>query len=167
MRGRLLLLATGCWLAHALLAIGLCAPCMTVTPRMEPHTGLAHWLGLLDGPRTYSVLGGIGDLLRHGNAPIGAVLLVFSVLFPIAKLVAVRAALRDARRGSSRPAGGFAAHLGKFSMVDVFVIALVVLASRSWPGGTEVELRYGAWAFAAAALLPIPIALALGHAARS
>ena len=164
MRAPVSLLASGCWLAHALLAVGLCGPCMTVTPRMEPHTGLARWLGLLDGPRTYSVLGGIGDLVRHGNAAIGAVLLVFSVLFPIAKLVAVRAALSDVRRGLPRRRGGFAAHLGKFSMVDVFVIALIILASRSWPGGTEVELRYGAWAFASAALLPIPIALKLQRA---
>ena len=47
--------------------------------------------------------------------------------------------------------------VGKYSMVDVFVVALLVVAAQTLPGGTTIELRWGAYAFAAAALLAIPV----------
>lgn len=147
------------WVCHVLLGIGLFAPCMTVTPRMGTIEGLGRWLGLVDEPRTYSVATGVLQLLRGGNVAIGLVLLFFSVLFPVTKLVVLRAALADARRG--HPAGRaheIAARYGRYSMADVFVLALMVVASKSFPGGTTVDVRWGAFAFAAAALLSMAIA---------
>jgi hypothetical protein len=47
-------------------------------------------------------------------------------------------------------------------MVDVFFIALLVLASQTLPGGTSVEIRWGAYAFAAAALVALPVAVDIG-----
>jgi uncharacterized paraquat-inducible protein A len=99
---------------------------------------------------------------------IGIVLLVFSVLFPIAKLVILRAAIADARRG--QPAGRaheLAARFGRFSMADVLVLALVVVVSKSFPGGTTVDVRWGAYAFAAAALLCLVLAAAVSAPSRS
>lgn len=147
------------WAGHALLALGLVAPCMTITPHAEPHEGLARWLGLMKEPKTYSILGGIGKLLGGGNVAVGIALLAFSVLVPVAKLVVVRAALDDARKG--RPAARavrVAAAIGKYSMVDVFVVALLVVAAQTLPGGTTIELRWGAYAFAGAALVSLPVA---------
>jgi hypothetical protein len=147
------------WCSHVLLGIGLLAPCMTVIPRMDPLHGLGRWLGLVDEPRSYSIATGVLQLVRGGNVAIGVVLLVFSVLFPIAKLVVFRVALADARRG--RPAGrarDVAARYGRYSMADVFVVALTVIVSKSFPGGTTVDVRWGAFAFAAAALLSMAVA---------
>ena len=141
-------------LSHVLLGLGLAAPCMTVTPQLGEHTGIAKWLGLLEEPRTYSLLEGIRDLLVGGSPAIGVVLLIFSVLFPIAKLIALRHALHVAARdGGSR--AGWVDAIGKYSMVDVFVIALIVVVSKSFPGGTEVAVRWGVFPFAAAALLSV------------
>ncbi|MDH3592956.1 MAG: paraquat-inducible protein A [Planctomycetota bacterium] len=152
------------WIGHVLVGVGLAAPCMTVTPRLGEQTGFGRWLGLVDEPRTYSILSGIGELLAGAAPVIGAVLLVFSVLFPIAKLVAVRAALGNLRRG--RPARTAAVQtLGKYSMVDVVVIALIVVASKSFPGGTEVNIRWGVYPFAAAALLSVFTSHRLARAA--
>ena len=138
------------WTGHVLLGLGLFGPCMTVTPRMEPVQGLANWLGLVGGPKTYSIVSGVRALLNGGNVGIGLVLLFFSVLFPVAKLVALRVCIADARLGRSH---ALAARFGKYSMVDVFVIALLVVTSKSYPGGTTVEIEWGIFAFAAAALL--------------
>ncbi|MFQ5844487.1 MAG: paraquat-inducible protein A [Planctomycetota bacterium] len=149
------------WTGHGLLALGLVAPCMTVTPRMGPQTGVAKWLGLVGDPETYSILSGVVEFLQ-GNVPIGALLLVFSVLFPVTKLIVFRMAIADARSGNPiAPALRVVTTLGKFSMVDVFVIALLVVASRSFPGGTSVDLLWGAYAFAAAALLSIVVGIGL------
>ena len=164
MRRRIRALGLTNWVAHAVLGIGLCAPCMTVTPRMGRVEGLARWLGLLDEPRRYSILTGILDLLRGGALAIGAVLLVFSVLFPVAKLIVLRVCLAELSRGGRPgPAHAFATRLSKFSMVDVFVIALLVVASRSFPGGTSVDLEWGTYAFAAAALASVAVALGVAR----
>ena len=138
------------WAGHLLLGVGLCAPCMTITPRMEPHTGLARWLGLVKEPETYAIVKGIARLLEAGNLLLGIVLLTFSCLFPVVKLILLR--------GAIGAAGHAAVHrFGKYSMVDVFVIALLVVASKSFPGGTTVEVRWGVFVFAAAALLPMAV----------
>jgi paraquat-inducible protein A len=142
------------WTAHILLGVGLAAPCMTIVPRLGSHTALGEWLGLLDEPRTYSILSGIADLLAGRGVWIGLLLLVFSVLFPVAKLVALRMAVAD--RHAGRPLNrlhGALAGLGRYSMADVFVVALLVVASKTYPGGTEVVVRWGLYPFAASALL--------------
>jgi paraquat-inducible protein A len=146
------------WAAHVLLGIGLCAPCMTVTPRAGPLEGLGRWLGLLQEPKTYSVVTGVLRLLTGGNVAVGILLLVFSVLFPVAKLVVLRAAEQGR-------AHDIAARFGRYSMADVFVLALMVVVSKSFPGGTTVEVRWGAFAFAAAALLCLVLASAISRRA--
>lgn len=148
------------WAAHILLGVGLFAPCMTVTPRAGPLEGLGRWLGLVDEPRTYSVATGVLQLLRGGNVAIGLVLLLFSVLFPLAKLVILRAAAQGR-------AHDLVARFGRYSMADVFVLALMVVVSKSFPGGTTVEVRWGAFAFAAAALLCLVLAARLSAPSRS
>ena len=89
------------WLCHAALAVGLVAPCMTFVTRMGDVTDLAREAGLLPGPESYSVLSGILALLQGGSVPVGLLLLVFSVLFPVTKLVVVRLTLRVARGGAA------------------------------------------------------------------
>jgi len=142
------------WTAHALLGVGLFAPCMTVTPRMGEYTGLGRWLGVVGDARTYSVFGGVRALLE-GSAPLlGAVLFLFSIVFPLSKLILLRAGLARPDAGHTR----YVAALSKYSMVDVFVIALLIIASKSYPGGTTVDVHYGAFCFGAAALITIPVA---------
>lgn len=148
------------WAGHVLLGLGLFGPCMTVTPRIESLQGLGKWLGLVGEPETYSIVSGVLALLRGGNVWIGVVLLLFSILFPVAKLVALRVCMADARSGRSH---ALAARFGKYSMVDVFVVALLVVTSKSYPGGTTVEIEWGIFAFAAAALLSMLVATAVGR----
>lgn len=155
------------WICHGVLALGLTAPCMTVVSRMGGATGLAERVGLLPPPRTYSILSGIGALFEHGDAALGMLLGLFSVVFPVAKLVIARLALgRLAAGGPPGRLAGAAAAAGKYSMADVFVIALVVTASKTFPGGSRVELEWGTFCFAAAALLSMIVSTAVSRAAR-
>ncbi len=152
------------WAAHLLLGVGLFAPLMTVTPQAGPLGELARWLGLMGEPKTYSVVTGVLRLLGGGNVAIGLVLLLFSVLFPMAKLVLLRTALADAAKGRTHD---LAARFGRYSMADVFVLALVVVVSKSFPGGTTVDVRWGAYAFAAAAFLCMLLAARVSAPSRS
>lgn len=137
-----------------MLGVGLVEPCMTFVSRMGGSTDVARAAGLIPEPATYSVLSGILALFEDGDVGIGCVLLAFSVLFPAAKLIAVRLALQGAtRRAVSPHLLKAVAALSKYSMVDVFVIALLVVASKTMPGGSRIELEWGLFAFGAAALL--------------
>ena len=129
---------------------------MTVTPQMGEYTGLGKWLGMVEAPKTYSIVSGVAALFEN-NPALGAVVFLFSILFPLAKLILLRAALKKPRPHRARLVAG----LSKYSMVDVFVIALLIVASKSLPGGTTIAVRWGAFAFGAAALMTIPVALGL------
>lgn len=150
------------WLCHGVLAVGLVAPTMTFVSRMGEATDVARAAGLIPDPKTYSVLSGILALFEDGDVGIGCALLAFSVLFPVAKLIAVRLTLQGATRRAVPPRVLKAvAVLSKYSMVDVFVIALLVVASKTMPGGSRIELEWGLFAFGAAALLSMGLTSAV------
>ena len=81
--------------------------------------------------RDYSVLGGIVELVRDGNILLGAIVLGFSVVFPVAKLLVLCATFfGDYRRAERRRLVRRLALLGKWSMLDVFVILILLGAVR-------------------------------------
>ena len=146
-----------------LLGVGLAGPCMAVEPAFGKMEG---WVRLLKPdlarPTRYSVFGGIVTLIQNGNLALGVLLLAFSVVFPTVKLgvmAGATAALADGR--SSGALMGLAHHAGKFSMLDVFVVGLLVLAIKGLPGGSKVTLGWGVAAFAGSVVLSILASLGL------
>ena len=140
-----------------LLGAGLAGPCMTIEPAFGSFDG---WIRLLKPdlarPTHYSVVGGIKALIDHGHVLLGVLLLAFSVVFPTLKLAVMAAATSSLAEG--RPAGPLmwlAHHAGKFSMLDVFVVGLIVLAIKGLPGGSRVTLGWGVGAFAASVVLSL------------
>jgi paraquat-inducible protein A len=154
----------GCIVASAvLLGAGLAGPCMVIHPAFGK---LDFWVRLfkpdLARPTSYSVVGGILTLMRNGNMAIGLLLLAFSVFFPALKLAVMAAA--TAALADGRPVGPLmklAHHAGKFSMLDVFVVGLIVLAIKGLPGGSRVTLGWGVGAFSASVVLGLVIGFAI------
>lgn len=145
-------------LASVLLGLGLVAPCMTVQPSMgQPWDS---WLALLEPselePTTYSILGGILELMRSDSLGLGLLLMVFSVVFPAFKLATLWWTATVIKQG--KPTGTalwITHHAGKFSMLDVMVIAVFIVAIKGLPGDTEVTIAWGLFAFAGAVVLSI------------
>jgi paraquat-inducible protein A len=144
-----------------LLGAGLAGPCMAIEPSFGSLDG---WVRLLKPamarPTRYSVFGGITTLIRNGNVALGVLLFAFSVVFPTIKLGVMAAATAALAEG--RPAGALmklAHHAGKFSMLDVFVVGLIVLAIKGLPGGSRVTLGWGVAAFSASVVIGIVAAL--------
>ena len=139
------------------LGLGLVGPCMTVIPRLGEFTG---WVEILRPdellPSTYSVLSGIHAMRMHGSPGLAALLLGFSVIFPALKLAAMAWGTAALALGV-RPHAAVAIthHLGKFSMLDVMVIGLLVIAIKGLPGGSEVLLGWGVYCFAASVILSL------------
>lgn len=149
-----------------LLGAGLAAPAMTIIPGFGKFEG---WVRLLQPdatrPTTYSLLGGIQALIDHGDVAIGLLLLGFSVCFPIVKLVLMSFAA--SRIAGGHPGGfalGMAHHSGKFSMLDVLVIAMLVIAIKGLPGGSKIEMRVGVWLFASSVALALVASILLHRA---
>ncbi len=104
----------------------------------------------------YSVLSGIIVMIQRGSVGIGVLLLFFSLLFPTIKLAVMAWAVQVLATGQR--AGWLltaAHHTGKFSMLDVMVLALIVIAIKGLPGNTQVMLGWGVWAFAASVVLSL------------
>ena len=135
-RLRILLLA-----AAVLLALGLVSPVIT----LEKFVLISN---------TFSVFSGVLQLFREGQFFLGLVVAGFSVILPVIKLVILFKLLSPtmADRRHLHKYLQLMHDYGRWSMLDVFVVAVMVVAVKLGVF-VEVQMRYGLYAFAAAALL--------------
>lgn len=135
------LLGAGLAASSLLLVVGWTAPIMTVKRLFLFGEDL-------------SVLQGLAVLAERGDFGLLAILALFTVLFPIAKLVL---AYRLWRHGDVT-APAFERRLrrvetlGRWSMMDVFLVSLTVAAVEV-SVIADVHLHWGLYAFAAAVIL--------------
>lgn len=155
--------------AAALLGLGLTMPSMTITTDFGSADGWIRWLTDLDeqDQTTYSLLSGIVKLLES-DAAIGILLLSFSCFFPAIKLAIMSAGVEALRKG--RDAGllvRLTHHAGKFSMLDVLVVAMLILGVKGLPGGSEIKLGFGLWLFAGSVVLSLIASILMGRLERA
>ena len=109
-------------------------------------------------PTTYSILGVLEKLFLSGDWFLAGLLFLFSVVFPVAKLALYWV---SAGCGSElvRVAGllKWTNRAGKFSMAEVFALALVVVVVKTLPGGSKAEMEWGAYVFVTSVLGSIVI----------
>lgn len=106
------------------------------------------------------ILSAVLALYRSGNGVVASLLLLFSVLAPLAKLALSFAAVQTGRSEVHRRCVRALQVIGNWSMTDVFVVAVILAlfvmgaerATDSWPG-------VGLYFFASYSIL----ALAAGH----
>lgn len=134
-------------LALVCLGVGLATPFMTMD-KLGQRT-------------TFSLVGGVRELFERGNVIIGSVLLVFSVIFPIVKLLALLAATSSHAPITTRWRKILhkAADLtGKYSMLDVMVIAVIIVLVK-FKDLAHVEAHSGIVWFCSAILLSLAAGL--------
>jgi paraquat-inducible protein A len=139
--------------SSVLLPLGVLLP----TIRIEMTDPLSHWIG--SGFPEYrahhnelSIAGVVGELWRTGSRALSAIILAFSIVFPVAKLLVLWAGAFNLWAGA-RPhhlhrALWLADKLGKWSLLDVLIIAIAVVTLKQFPGGVQVTLGHGMWFFA-------------------
>ena len=103
---------------------------------------------------TFSVLSGAIQLIKEGQIFLFIVITGFSVLLPLLKIVVLYKLLSTKVRNAVRLDKYLHwMHLyGKWSMLDVFIVAVLVVAVKLG-AIASVEMRYGLYAFAAAVIL--------------
>jgi paraquat-inducible protein A len=104
---------------------------------------------------TYSLVGGIGELWKHDNVALAIIIALFSLVFPILKnalLLAATTRLLPLSMARRRSLHAFAAKTGKYSMLDVFVVAIIVVVVKLGKS-TEVTVGSGTFMFCVAIAL--------------
>jgi len=141
---------------------------------MSRFLGLDEIEGRIDAYRnTRSILGMAGDLQAQGHQLVAWLILTFSVLVPTTKLLLQLLALALAGPAGRRLLAVNAA-LSKWSMADVFVLAMLVafLAGRASEetGGDllvmSAQLEVGFWYFLAYCLFAIAAGIVLNRGTR-
>ena len=89
-----------------------------------------------------SILVGIGDLFRHGSWFVGSVVLVFSIIFPLVKILFLLelSFLRILHRRYKALTYRIMEHAGKWSMMDVLLLAFMVMLVKL---GDLVTFHFG------------------------
>lgn len=89
-----------------------------------------------------SILSGIFELFQHGNYFVGLVVLVFSIVFPLTKIVLLLelSLLEMLHRKHKAFTLRLMEHLGKWSMMDVMLLAFLVMLVKL---GDMVEFHFG------------------------
>jgi paraquat-inducible protein A len=129
------------YIAALLLAVGLVSPMMTI----EKFFILRN---------TFSVLSGVFDLLKSGQLLLSAIIFGFSVVIPILKMLVLFRLTNSARQHCDDTHR----HLklmhdyGRWSMLDVFVVALLIVAVKLRPIA-DVQVHFGLFAFGSAMLV--------------
>ena len=143
--------------------VAVFAPCFTIYPKFGGEW--PEWVVQKLDPQSldsqsFSLIGGIGHLLHDGDWLIGGVLILFSLIFPAAKLGATFYFLQAEPSQTNRYTA-ILSNLGKWSMLDVFVVAGIVISFKTFPLGTRIEPRWGIGAFAISVLLSMTATLLL------
>lgn len=111
----------------------------------------------------------IRSLFGEGQTVLGLIVLVFTLGLPLAKLISTGFAFRAIRRArGDRALRGLAwiDRFGKWSMLDVFVIAVAIFVAKSgWQA--EAVIRPGLYCFAGFAILSSALALRVKHLAHT
>lgn len=110
---------------------------------------------LASAEETYSIFGGIESLWEDGNWILAAIVFLFSVVFPIAKLIALQLVwLGRWSRAARLELVEWLELLGKWSMLDVFIVGTFVGAIRLGLLA-DASSRPGILVFGAAILMSI------------
>ena len=103
---------------------------------------------------TPSLIGIVASLWSQGSPALALVIALLSIVFPIAKLIgiAIEATAPSAGGRQDRAVARLLPILGKWSMMDVMLVALVIVAAKT-SGMATAFTQPGLWFYAASAVM--------------
>jgi len=164
--GAMLLITFTCTLRGAALTLsfatfisliyGLINPVLMVTIHKE-----VEYLGdVILSFESKGIIGSINKLFESGESAVAITILLFSVLLPLLKSLTLTFTLFFHKHPWSRKLVNFFKHLGKWSMIDVFVVAIFLVYLTSNGGGSsQAEIQVGLYFFLAYVILSMITAI--------
>ena len=156
----LILAYTLLWCSLPALATGLLSPIMMMTAYQD--------LPVL-GPTIFQfeskgIMQTITGLYQRDNAMIALVLLTFSVLIPVLKTLIMLGTGLQRWKPAALKGMVWVKHIGKWSMADVFVVALLLSYFTSDQAkATQAELQVGLWFFLGYVVMSLLASQLLAH----
>ena len=142
--------------ALVMLSTGIAAPLLSVTI----HKEIAYLGDVVLSFESKSLLGSVKALFAKGEWAVGGVIALFSLLLPYVKLLFFLVVALGHRHAFVAKAEQFLRRLGKWSMLDVFVVAIVVSYLGSADAQTSrATLHIGIFFFLAYVLLSLVASL--------
>jgi paraquat-inducible protein A len=114
-----------------------------------------------------TLIGTVGAFWYQGEKFLGVVVLVFTIIFPLLKFIAVYWGLLSAPSRFSRGVNHWFSILGKWSMLDVFVVGLLLLNIKLDSQFLDMELRMGVVVFGISIILTMIVGTYAGYVRRS
>ncbi len=143
----------GAVLAAALLGLGLALPVMSIKK-------LVFWKD------DYSIVAGVIALWDEGYFALSAIIGAFSIVFPVFKIGAMIGIWFAPIRAEVRRRWlWWLAALGRWSMLDVFVVALTIVLTRA-NAFADVSPRAGLYVFAGAVVLTTIVSIEMDRLAK-
>jgi len=116
---------------------------------------------------SFSVLTGIRALYTEGHVALAVIVFVFSVIFPIIKLGTMFIVwLGRFNHEEKKKALAWVSYLGKWSMLDVFVVAVTVVISKI-SSVMDAKAQAGIYVFAASIAMSIVASMRLERVNRT
>jgi paraquat-inducible protein A len=135
----------------------LVTSCLLYIPANLYPIMITEQLGKSEGS---TILGGVIILIQHGAAPVALVIFIFSVMVPLGKLMSMFYLVWTVKRHSPVSARQrtvmyqVTEFVGKWSMVDVFVVAILV-ALVHLGGLLSIQPGFAALCFAGVVIITI------------
>ena len=115
-----------------------------------------------------SVISGLVSLAQAGEWFLFTILFLFTLVFPVTKLSVLAAVWWNRHHHDERADRllRWVAHLGKWSMLDVFVVAILVVAVKS-ASVAEIHVSLGVYLFTASVIITQLTSSRLEHRLRT
>jgi len=147
----------GAAVAGVLLYFGLTVPLMSVTL----HKNVPYLGDVVFSYESKTLVGAIGKLWHKGDRLVAGLIVLFSVAVPVLKSVVMMSMALLVDNVRIQKAVAFFKHLGKWSMLDVFVVAvLLVFLSLKSGDVSRADIAEGLYFFVGYVLLSIVVSLA-------
>ena len=142
--------------AGIMLLFGLYAPILMVTI----HKEVAYLGDVVLSFESKGVLGSVEKLFANGDGVVAGVILLFSVLVPALKILSMMFVSVFMKSRFAHRVVSFFKHLGKWSMVDVFVVATFLVYLTTNKGDvSRAEVEVGLYFFLAYVIVSMLVSL--------
>lgn len=141
------------WLGLAVLAVGLYF--------LGMHRAIFHSTKFWIFEESVSLIDSVTAFFKAGEAFLGVVIITFTLIFPMVKFIYMFWGLLAAPTKTGMRITKLLSVLGKYSMLDVFVVALLILNLKFESEIIDMEVREGAILFGISIILNMVVTSAL------
>jgi len=144
-------------IAVVCLALGIMLPVMRINVDDGTIRGFIMAF-ITPGPSSYSILSSVWVLLSKGvvmDILLACIIFLFSVVFPFLKLGVFYHKLNDGT--VNKRISALVHRWGRFSMLDVYIVAILILTIRTLPGDAQIRPSWGILLFTISVMLSLYI----------